>query len=158
LSRPLYRVRRKTVFVALSAACAVRPALKRSPVSDRRPLVATFEGFSGPCGLVDVRFAPKARKPGPAQERCVWPGACDSSSQTGELESCAMNSPCIHPAMAGCALLSPRPSCRYPYRNRGGFEFSHNHQCAGGRFEAGGQTPSVARITENDSALAAEGH
>jgi hypothetical protein len=44
-------------------------------------LARIFDRFSGGCRLVDVRFAPEAPKPGPGQERCVWPDACDSSSR-----------------------------------------------------------------------------
>ena len=37
----------------------------------------SLDGFSKGCGLVDVRFAPKAPKPG--WKHCVCPDACDSS-------------------------------------------------------------------------------
>src|SRR5262245_2918905 len=43
----------------------------------------TFDRICGLCLRFDVRFAPKATDAGPGQERCVWPDACDSNSQTG---------------------------------------------------------------------------
>src|SRR5262245_19404373 len=64
-----------------------------------------FNGFSGDCRLADVRFYSVSVQPTGAGLKALRLDPCDSSFQTGGLESCATNSPIMNG-------LPSNPCCR----------------------------------------------